>query len=155
MQCLEEDIDINIIGTAPEDTNIQSEVIGTHRLIFLAYPNHRLCQLDRELTPKELIKHQLIAREVGSDTRLAIAAYFGALLRQTTRPPIVLDTNESIKQSILAGMGISLLSDATCELELKHGLLKRPCRSKALRSIVSGTLFDWPTLNAIQLSKDF
>jgi DNA-binding transcriptional LysR family regulator len=112
------------MGTPPEDTNIQSEVIGTHRLIFVAHPNHPLCQLDRELTPKELIKHQLIAREVGSGTRLAMAAYFGALFHQATRPPIVLDTNEGIKQSILAGMGISLLSDATCELELNHGLLK-------------------------------
>ena len=40
------------------------------------------------------------------------------------RPPIVLDTNEGIKQSILAGMGISLLSDATCELKLNNGMLK-------------------------------
>ena len=121
---LEGNIDLGIMGTPPEDTNIQSEVIGTHRLIFVAHPNHPLCQLDRELTPKELIKHQLIAREVGSGTRLAMAAYFGALFHQATRPPIVLDTNEGIKQSILAGMGISLLSDATCELELNHGLLK-------------------------------
>ena len=122
---LEGKIDIGIMGTPPEDTNIESEVIGEHQLVFVAHPNHPLAKLDREITPKELIKHQLIAREVGSGTRLAMAAYFGALFHQTTRTPVVLDTNEGIKQAVLAGMGISMLSDATCDLELEHGLLKQ------------------------------
>ena len=38
---------------------------------------------------------------------------------------MVLDTNEGIKQAVLAGMGISMLSEATCEVELHHDLLKR------------------------------
>ena len=54
-----------------------------------------------------------------------MAAYFGALFHQTTRTPVVLDTNEGIKQAVLAGMGISMLSDATCDLELEHSLLKQ------------------------------
>lgn len=122
---LEGKIDIGIMGTPPEDTNIESEVIGRHQLIVVAHPSHTLAKLNRNITPKELIRHQLIAREVGSGTRLAMAAFFGALFHQTSRAPIVLDTNEGIKQAVLAGMGISMLSDATCQLELKHGLLKQ------------------------------
>ena len=54
-----------------------------------------------------------------------MAAYFGALFHQTARTPVVLDTNEGIKQAVLAGMGISMLSEATCGIELHHGLIKR------------------------------
>ena len=122
---LEGKIDIGIMGTPPEDTNIESEIIGEHQLIFVAHPNHPLSKLEREITARELIRYQLIAREVGSGTRLAMAAYFGALFHQTARTPVVLDTNEGIKQAVLAGMGISMLSEATCEVELHHGLLKR------------------------------
>ena len=122
---LEGKIDIGIMGTPPEDTNIESAVIGEHQLIFVAHPKHPLSKLEREITARELIRYQLIAREVGSGTRLAMAAYFGALFHQTARTPVVLDTNEGIKQAVLAGMGISMLSEATCEIELHHGLLKR------------------------------
>ena len=90
----------------------------------MAPANHHLCLLDRERTPKVLIKHQLFVGKVGSGTRLAMAAYFGALYHQATCTQIVLDTNENIKQSTLAGIGISLSSVTTREFKLKHGLLK-------------------------------
>ena len=106
---LEGKIDIGIMGTPPEDTNIESAVIGEHQLIFVADPKHPLSKLEREVTARAdpISAH---CSEVGSGTRLAMAAYFGALFHQTARTPVVLDTNEGIKQAVLAGMGISMLS---------------------------------------------
>ena len=75
-----------------------------------------------------------------------MAAYFGALFHQTARTPVVLDTNEGIKQAVLAGMGISMLSEATCEVELHHSLLKRRLL-QAHRSQGNGMRFALPTWN--------
>jgi DNA-binding transcriptional LysR family regulator len=111
------------MGTPPEDVNIESNVIGTHQLVMLCHPEHALAKHDRPVAPEALIKHQLIAREVGSGTRLAMAAFFGGLFHQAPKAPLVLDSNEAIKQAIMANMGVSLLSDSTCHLELGLGLI--------------------------------
>lgn len=117
-------IDIGIMGLPPEDTNIESDVIANHKLCFFASPSHRLSKTSQTLNAQQLVKHQLLAREVGSGTRLAMAAFFGSLFHQTPFKPIELDNNEGIKQSIMAGLGISMLSDSTCLLECRQGLLK-------------------------------
>ena len=104
---LEGKIDIGIMGTPPEDTNIESEVIGEHQLIFVAHPNHPLSKLDREITARELIRYQLIARELGQELDsqwLHILAHCS--IRQPGHPWY--STNEGIKQAVLAGMGISM-----------------------------------------------
>ena len=120
---LQGEIDLGIMGTPPEDVNIESSVIGTHQLVMLCHPDHTLATHDEPVAPSELIKHQLIAREVGSGTRLAMAAFFGGLFHQAPKTPLVLDSNEAIKQAIMANMGVSLLSDSTCQLELGLGLI--------------------------------
>ena len=117
-------LDIAIMGVPPENTNIESEIIASHNLSFFASPSHPLSLMNRKLTARQLVRYQLLAREVGSGTRLAMAAFFGSLFHQTPFPPIELDTNEGIKQSVMAGLGISLLSDSTCKLECGQGLLK-------------------------------
>ena len=120
---LQGEIDLGIMGTPPEDVNIEAHVIAHHQLIMLCHPEHALARVTEPVDAKALIRYPLIAREVGSGTRLAMAAFFGGLFHQTTKAPMVLDSNEGIKQAILANMGISLLSDSTCQLELELGLL--------------------------------
>ena len=63
-----------------------------------------------------------LLREEGSGTRVLMERF---LARLGGRPPDVVEmgTNETIKQSVLAGLGIAIISAHTCMAELKDGRL--------------------------------
>lgn len=63
-------------------------------------------------------------RERGSGTRVTQESY---LEEQGIRPAeiIELPSNEIIKQAAIAGMGLAFLSEHTCQLELRTGVLCR------------------------------
>ena len=61
-------------------------------------------------------------REQGSGTRAAMEAFF-AEHRFEPRITMEMSSNETIKQAVMAGMGLSFLSLHTIGLELRSGLL--------------------------------
>jgi len=61
-------------------------------------------------------------REEGSGTRAAMEAFF-AEHRLEPRIAMEMTSNETIKQAVMAGMGISFLSLHTIGFELKAGLI--------------------------------
>jgi LysR family transcriptional regulator, low CO2-responsive transcriptional regulator len=69
-----------------------------------------------------LEQEPFIVREPGSGTRKHMEDFFAA---QRIAPPVAMEmpSNESIKQAVMAGMGLSFLSLHTIGLELRSGLL--------------------------------
>jgi DNA-binding transcriptional LysR family regulator len=59
-------------------------------------------------------------REPGSGTRLVMEAVFKQHLF-TPQRVVTIGSNETVKQAVMAGMGVSLLSLHTLELELRTG----------------------------------
>ena len=72
-----------------------------------------------------LASAQWLLREPGSGTRAALDDYMHAQ-RIMPRMVMQMSSNEAIKQAVMAGMGISLLSLHTIGLELRHRLLAVP-----------------------------
>jgi DNA-binding transcriptional LysR family regulator len=72
-----------------------------------------------------LLAENFIVREPGSGTRAALDEYMHA---QQMSPRVVMQmsSNEAIKQAVMAGMGVSLLSLHTIGLELDHRLIATP-----------------------------
>ena len=69
-----------------------------------------------------LANQPLIVREHGSGTRAAMEGLF-ADHRFEPRITMELSSNETIKQAVMAGMGLSFISLHTVGLELRNGLL--------------------------------
>jgi DNA-binding transcriptional LysR family regulator len=69
-----------------------------------------------------LAGYPFIVREPGSGTRAAMEQFFA---ERRFEPHITMDmsSNETIKQAVMAGMGISFLSLHTVWLEVKSGLM--------------------------------
>ena len=63
-----------------------------------------------------------IVREPGSGTRAAMEKFFAAA-RMTPKVTMEMPSNEIIKQSVMAGLGLSFLSLHTIGLELDSGLI--------------------------------
>jgi len=113
--------DLAIMGRPPKELATRAEAFAPHPLVFVAPAGHPLTTTAQ--APAEVLtRYPLIAREAGSGTRAAMERYFAAH-RVAPHVAMELPSNETIKQAVIAGMGLSFLSLHTIALELRHGLL--------------------------------
>ena len=115
------DVDMSVMGRPPKEIATRAEAFAAHPLVFVCPPKHRLLDVGRP--PVALLQEQpFIVREHGSGTRAAMAAFFA---EHRFEPHITMEmsSNETIKQAVMAGMGLSFLSLHTIGLEVRLGLL--------------------------------
>ena len=117
-------VDCAIMGRPPEEQGINRTIIGDHPHIVIAPPDHPL-RNEKNITLNRLLNENLMVREYGSGTRLLFETMFAELgipIRENTFGMEVW-SNETIKQSVMAGLGISFLSAHAVSRELQDGLL--------------------------------
>jgi DNA-binding transcriptional LysR family regulator len=109
--------DLAIMGQPPEGTDMLSQPFMQNPLVVIAAPNHPLTKV-RKIKPKQLAQEIFLLREQGSGTRGVVERYFAS---HHLKLPIhmEMDTNEAIKQSVQAGMGLGIISMHCIELELE------------------------------------
>ncbi len=115
------DADLAIMGRTPEGMRVEALPFADHPYVIVAPPDHRLVGR-RGLHLTDLAGEDLILREEGSGSRLLVEGLFEAA---GLKPPVVMTTssNETIKQAVMAGIGLAGLSRHTAGLELGLGLL--------------------------------
>ncbi|MCW7543454.1 LysR family transcriptional regulator [Aurantimonas litoralis] len=115
-------LDIALMGRPPVEFPIEATVFGDHPLVMIAPPDHPLATA-REITRERLLEETIIIREPGSGTRAALAIFFGdhpdALETRTAE----MGSNETIKQAVMAGLGIAFISAHTIAFEVETGRL--------------------------------
>jgi LysR family transcriptional regulator, low CO2-responsive transcriptional regulator len=116
------EIDLAIMGRAPRELDTRAEGFAAHPLVFVGPPDHPLLSIGHPPL-KALLGFPLIVREQGSGTRTVTQQLF-AEQRLEPRIGMEVSNNEAIKQAVMAGLGISLLSLHTLSLEIQAGLLK-------------------------------
>ena len=114
-------IDLAIMGTPPSEFETVAKVFADHPLVFIAAPDHRLADKKR-IDPQLLAAETLLIREPGSGTRAALERYL-AEHKVTAGATMELDGNETIKQAVMAGLGLSFISEHTIGLECSVGRL--------------------------------
>jgi DNA-binding transcriptional LysR family regulator len=118
----ENEIDLAIMGQPPQDFPTVAEAFADHPLVIIAATDHPLAQRD-QITPAQLNEETFIIREPGSGTRATMERYFAdADIRP--RHTMELMTNESLKQAVMAGLGLAFISAHTVSLECEVGRLK-------------------------------
>ncbi len=115
------DADLSIMGRPPKEIAARSESFAAHPLVFISSPEHPLANSGK-LPVTALENYPLIAREPGSGTRDAMQRFFAGH-RFEPRISMDMSSNETIKQAVMAGMGLSFVSLHTIGLEVGHGLL--------------------------------
>jgi len=116
------EVDLSIMGRPPREISTRSESFATHPLVFVAPPGHPLLATS-QAPVAALGPYGFIVREHGSGTRSAMERFFQD---QRFVPQIAMEmsSNETIKQAVIAGLGLSFLSLHTVGLEVKSGLMK-------------------------------
>jgi DNA-binding transcriptional LysR family regulator len=117
------EVDIAIMGRPPKELAVRAEPFAAHPHVFVAPTDHPLLQIGHP-TVESLRPYGFIMRERGSGTRAALEKFFE---KSRVDPRIVMEmsSNETIKQAVMAGLGISFLSLHTIGLELEHRLIAR------------------------------
>jgi DNA-binding transcriptional LysR family regulator len=118
------EVELAVMGRPPQGWPTRSEPFAMHPHVLLTAPDHAFARMER-VPARALQEEAFIVREPGSGTRAALDEYMQAH-HLTTRVAMQMSSNEAIKQAVMAGMGIAMLSLHTLGLELDHGLLAVP-----------------------------
>ena len=117
-------IDLGVVEGAVDDGRLLVEECRRDELQVLVPPEHPLAERDG-IAPTDLLDWPFLFREDGSGTRSVIERYLeehGIDVAQLERP-FELGSTEAIKGAVRAGTGVSILSGATLEKEIRLGLL--------------------------------
>jgi LysR family transcriptional regulator for metE and metH len=110
------ELDIAIMGRPPIDLEVDVHLIGDHPHVVIAPTAHRLARRSN-IAPAELATETFLTREPGSGTRSLMEQFFGGA---GIRPTVGMEmgSNETIKQAVIAGLGIAFISAHTVATEL-------------------------------------
>lgn len=116
-------IDIAIMGRPPREPPVEAQLIGDNPHVLIAAPDHPLVR--GGATAERILDEPIILREPGSGTRILARRFLDRLGDGRTYNVIEMGSNETIKQAVIAGLGIALISQHTVTDELAAGRLAR------------------------------
>ena len=116
-------VDLAIMGRPPRGLDVEATAFAKHPHGIIAAPDHPLAA-KRRLDLTRLAGENFLIREPGSGTRMSMERVFAD---RGVKPAssMELASNETIKQAVMAGMGLAFLSLHTVGLELAAGKLAR------------------------------
>ena len=113
--------DILIMGQVPEGLEVEAYPFIDNELVVVANIGHPLTKC-KNISLEQLLNERFLVREPGSGTRLAIERLFSEQNLEI-KPYMELGSSEAIKQAVMAGLGISVLSRHNLRLELAHNYI--------------------------------
>ncbi len=124
-QLADNEIDLAIMGQPPQEFATVAEAFADHPLVIVAAPDHPLAA-KKQIAPQLLGEETFLIREPGSGTRAAMERYF-ADAGIAPRHLLEMVGNETIKQAVMAGLGLAFISAHTVSLECEVGrIVKLP-----------------------------
>lgn len=111
-------VDLGLIEGQTNDKELSVHPFMQDTLFLVAPNNHPLATMD-EVTIADLQNQAWITREVGSGTR----EYLSHIIRSNglkVQSLLTISSNQGIKETVINGMGLSLLSYRVIERDLQH-----------------------------------
>lgn len=120
-QLTENQTDLAVMVRPPRDLDTINEPFAPHPYVIVAAADHPLAAQKHIPLPR-LLQEPFVMREKGSDTRNSMEECFGPRFEQV-RIGMEIKSIETIKQAVIAGMGVSFLSAHTISREQQAGSL--------------------------------
>jgi DNA-binding transcriptional LysR family regulator len=114
--------DLAIMVRPPTDADMVAEPFAPHPYVIVAPPHHALVG-ETGVRVERLLREPFVVREKGSDTWQSMQEGFGAHIDRLNIAMQIKST-ETIKQAVMAGLGLGFLSAHTIAQELRSGSLK-------------------------------
>ncbi|MDG6778248.1 LysR family transcriptional regulator [Thiomicrorhabdus sp. zzn3] len=114
--------DLSVMGRVPEELKMEAYPFFKSELVVAAPPKHPLSR-QKNIPLKQLADEPFLIREKGSGSRMAIEELFHKEDIEI-EPFMELGSTESIKQAVMAGLGISVLPKHAIRIETKFGYIE-------------------------------
>ncbi|MEJ8850654.1 LysR family transcriptional regulator [Variovorax rhizosphaerae] len=118
------EVDLSVMGRAPREWPNRAEPFAMHPHVLVTAPSHPFARAEG-IPAAALVREGFIVREQGSGTRAALEEFLSA---HRLQPMFIMElpSDEAIKQVVMAGLGVSLVSLHTIGLEWRNGLIAAP-----------------------------
>lgn len=120
-QMKENRTDLAVMVRPPNDEDTVAEAFAPHPYVIVAPPGHPLARA-RGIPMARIVREPFVVREKGSDTWNSMTDALGPQLANLNIAMEIRST-ETIKQAVMAGMGVTFLSAHTVSRELQAGSL--------------------------------
>lgn len=121
---LTEEMELCVVGSSRPLKGVDLTPLGSDRIRLVVGKAHPWAERS-SITVAEIGQQPLIVRESGSGTAQAVEDVLeqAGLSRAGLRVRAELGSNEAIKQAVIAGLGISFVSECSVQKELERGEL--------------------------------
>ncbi len=113
------EVDLVIMGRVPKEMDCIATPFATNPMAIVSGPTHPMSRR-KQAKFSDLHDQEFVVREIGSGTRQAMERMF-AFHQTKLNIAMEMPSNETIKQAVMAGMGLSFLSLRTVRHELASG----------------------------------
>ena len=116
------DVSLGLVGSKVDKPFLEYRFLARDRMILIVPHGHPLSRR-KKVTLKELISHPLILREAGSGLRHCFEKSLERVGRSmgAFRIALELGSNEGIKEAVMRGVGVAMLSTYAVQKEVKSG----------------------------------
>jgi DNA-binding transcriptional LysR family regulator len=118
------EVSLGLVGRKSEKPHLEYRFLASDRMVLVVPPHHALSGR-KKVTVKQLIAYPLVLREPGSGLRHCFEKSLERAGRSLGEIRIALElgSNEAIKEAVLRGIGVAVLSTYAVQKELRAGQL--------------------------------
>jgi DNA-binding transcriptional LysR family regulator len=115
---------LGLVGRKSESPHLEFRPFATDAMVLIVPPGHRWARLDK-VSLKQLGREPLILREAGSGSRGCLEQALAQAGQSLAAFSVALElgSNEAIKEAVLRGLGVAVLSTHAVHKELQAGQL--------------------------------
>jgi DNA-binding transcriptional LysR family regulator len=118
------EVSLGLVGRKTDNLHLEFRYLASDQMVLVVPPGHVLSRR-KKVSVKQLARHPFILREVGSGLRHCFEKSLERVDQSLAdfRVALELGSNEAIKEAVLQGVGIAILSTYAVQKELKTGQL--------------------------------
>ncbi len=119
------EVSLGLVGRKTDNPHLEFRYLASDRMVLVVPPGHPLGRR-KTVSVKQLSRHPLVLREAGSGLRHCFEKSLDrvGLSLADLRVALELGSNEAIKEAVLRGAGVAILSTFAVQKELEAGQLQ-------------------------------
>src|SRR5205085_11909313 len=118
------EVSVGLVGRKTANSHLECRHLASDRMVVVVPPGHALGRR-KKISVMQLARHTLVLREAGSGLRHCFEKSLdkAGLSLADLRIALELGSNEAIKEAVLRGVGVAILSTYAVQKELRAGHL--------------------------------
>jgi DNA-binding transcriptional LysR family regulator len=118
------EVSLGLVGRKTDNPHLEFRYLASDKMVLVVPPGHALSRR-KKVSVKQLPRHPFILREVGSGLRHCFEKSLdkAGLSLADLQVALELGSNEAIKEAVLRGVGVAILSTYAVQKELRVGQL--------------------------------